>query len=118
MRLDSLKKAYEFFTDFRRDDGLMIFECGSWLIYEGYKDFLPEKSNILKFIDDFEIVSSESCDKFNDAWRIFDKYGYKSPKHWPEDTSLRRAFKHHILNGGKTGHGHGIIVFDGEKAVR
>lgn len=117
VRLDSLKKAYEFFTDFRRDDGLMIFECGSWLIYEEYKNFLPEKSNIIRFIKDFEIVSMESCDNFDDAWRIFDKYGYKSPKNWPEDTSLRRAFKHHVLSGGKTGHGHGIIVFDGEKIV-
>ena len=39
-------------------------------------------------------------------------------KKWPEDTSMRRAFKNHVLSGGKTGHGHGIIVFDGEKIVR
>ncbi len=118
VRLDSFKKAYEFFTDFRRDDGLMIFECGSWLIYPPYKDFLPENSNILKFIGDFEIVEAHESEKFGDAWRVFGKYGYKSPKHWPEDTSMRRAFKKHILAGGKTGHGHGIIVFDGEKIVR
>lgn len=118
VRLDSFRQAYEFFTDYRRDDGLMIFECGSWLIYDGYKDILPENSNTIKFINDFEIVSSEPKDKFNDAWRIFDKYGYKSPKHWPEDTSMRRAFKQLVLSGGKTGHGHGIIVFDGENIVR
>ena len=118
VRLNSFKEAYKFFEDFRREDGLMIFECGSWLIYEEYKNFLPENSNTIKFINDFEIVSSEASDKFNDAWRIFDKYGYKSPKKWPEDTSMRRAFKNHVLSGGKTGHGHGIIVFDGEKIVR
>lgn len=118
VRLDSFKQAYQFFPEFRREDGLMIFECGSWLIYEGYKDFLPENSNILKFIGDFEIVSSEARDKFNDAWRIFNKSGYKSPKKWDEDTSMQRAFKKHVLSGGKTGHGHGIIVFDGEKIVR
>ncbi len=118
VRLDSFKQAYHFFTDYRREDGLMIFECGSWLIYEGYKDFLPENSNILKFIGDFEIVSSEAKDKFDDAWRIFNKSGYKSPKKWDEETSMQRAFKKHVLSGGKTGHGHGIIVFDGEKIVR
>ncbi len=118
VRLDSFKKAYEFFTDYRREDGLMIFECGSWLIFEEYKNFLPENSNTIKFINDFEIISSEPKDKFDDAWRIFDKYGFKSPKKWPEDTSMRRAFKNHVLSGGKTGHGHGIIVFDGEKIVR
>lgn len=118
VRLDSYKKAYEFFKDQRRDDGLLIFECGSWLIYEQYKTFLPETSNTVKFINDFEIVSSEGCDKFHDAWRIFAKWGYKDPKKWPEDTSMRRAFKKYVLDGNKTGHGHGIIVFDGEKIVK
>ena len=118
VRLDSFKRAYEFFTDFRREDGLMIFECGSWLLYEGHREFLPEKSNILKFMSDFEIIESEEKDKFNDAWRVFGKYGSKSPKKWPEDTSLRKAFKQRVLSGKKTGHGHGIIVFDGEKIVR
>lgn len=117
-RFDAYKKAYEFFKDQRREDGLMIFECGSWLLYEGNKEVLPETSNTVKFINDFELVKSEAKDKFNDAWRIFAKSGYKSPKHWYDDTSMRRAFKQHVLNGGKTGSGHGIIVFDGEKIVR
>lgn len=118
VRLNSFRQAYRFFTDYRREDGLMIFECGSWLICEEYKKFLPEGSNIIKFINDFEITESELRDKFNDAWRIFNKSGYKSPKSWDEDTSMQRAFKNHVLSGGKTGHGHGIIVFDGEKIVR
>lgn len=118
VRLDSFKKAYEFFPEYRREDGNMIFVCGSWLLYEGHKEFLPEKSNILKFMSDFEIIESEDKDKFDDAWRVFDKYGYKSPKKWPENNSLRRAFKQRVLSGGKTGHGFGVIVFDGEKIVR
>ena len=118
IRHDSFKKAYEFFKDYRREDGLMIFVCGSWLLYEGHREFLPEKSNILKFMDDFEIIESEEKDKFDDAWRVFAKYGYKSPKKWPEDNSLRRAFKQRVLSGGKTGHGFGVIVFDGEKIIK
>ncbi len=117
VRLDSYKKAYEFFTDFRRDDGLMIFECGSWLLYPEYEKFLPANSNTLKFIKDFELISYDQSEKFGDAWRVFDKWGYKSPKHWPEDTSMRRAFKKWVLDGNKTGHGHGVIVFDGDKIV-
>ncbi len=118
VRLDSFKKAYEFFEDYRREDGLMIFVCGSWLLYEGHREFLPEKSNILKFMSDFEIIESEEKDKFDDAWRVFGKYGYKSPKNWPENTSMRKAFKQRVLSGGKTGHGFGVIVFDGEKIIR
>ena len=118
VRFDAYKKAYEFFKDQRREDGLVIFECGSWLLYEGNKEILPENSNTVKFINDFEIIKSEAKDKFNDAWRIFAKSGYKAPKHWYDDTSMRRAFKNHVLNGGKTGSGHGVIVFDGEKIVK
>ncbi len=118
VRYDSYKRAYEFFKDWRRDDGTMIFECGSWLIYEPYKTFLPENSNTIKFINDFEITDSGEHKKFYDAWRVFDKWGYKRPQYWPEDTSMRRAFKKWVLDGNKTGHGHGVIVFDGEKIVR
>ena len=118
VRLDAYKKAYEFFKDCRRDDGLMIFECGSWLLYEGHREFLPPKSNILRFMDDFEIIHSEERDKFNDAWRVFGKYGYMKPQKWPEDTSLRKAFKQRVLSGKKTGHGNGVIVFDGEKIIK
>ena len=118
VRFDAYKKAYEFFKDQRREDGLLIFECGSWLLYEGNKEILPENSNTVKFINDFEIIKSEAKDKFNDAWRIFAKSGYKAPKHWYDDTSMRRAFKQHVLNGGKTGSGHGVIVFDGEKIIK
>ena len=118
VRFDAYKKAYEFFKDQRREDGLLIFECGSWLLYEGNKEILPENSNTVKFINDFEIIKSEAKDKFNDAWRIFAKSGYKAPKHWYDDTSMRRAFKQHVLNGGKTGSGHGVIVFDGTKIVK
>lgn len=118
VRLDSFKKAYEFFPEYRREDGNIIFVCGSWLLYEGHREFLPEKSNILKFMDDFEIIESKEKDKFNDAWRVFGKYGYESPKKWPEDTSLRRAYKERVLSGKKTGEGFGVIVFDGEKIVK
>lgn len=118
VRMDSLKRAYAFFPEFRRPDGLMIFECSSWLLDPNYKTFLPSTANTVRFIDDFEITACTPCEKFTDAWRIFDRWGYLSPRSWPEDNSLRRAFKHHVLAGGKTSHGHGIIVFDGEKIVR
>ncbi len=117
VRYDSYKKAYKFFKDYIREDGIILFECGSWLLYPDYEKFLPANSNTLKFIKDFYLVDYHASDKFGDAWRVFDKYGYKSPKHWPEDTSMRRAFKKWVLDGNKTGHGRGVICFDGEKIV-
>ena len=42
VRFDAYKKAYEFFKDQRREDGLIIFECGSWLLYEGNKEIFGD----------------------------------------------------------------------------
>lgn len=49
----------------------MAFVCGSWLLYEGHREFLPENSNILRFMDDFDIIRSADKEKFGDGWRVF-----------------------------------------------
>ncbi len=118
IRIDSYKKAYEFFKDDVRTDGILIFECGSWLLYDGNREILSENSNTVKFINDFQICQSKDKPKFYDAWRVFGKAGYGNPKKWPEDTAMRRAFKNHVLKGGKTGSGHGFVLFDGEKVIK
>ena len=83
----AIEKAYEFFKDYRREDGLMIFECGSWLLWDGYKEFLPEKSNTIKFINDFELVTQGEKKTFSDAWRVFGKAGYGRPKNCGKSAS-------------------------------
>ena len=100
------------------DDGRVVFRCNSWLLYPDNRQFLPKESNILRFMDDFEIVSWTEKDVFDDAWRIFGRYAGLPPEQLPRDTSLRRAFADRLASGGKTGCGCGIIVFDGKKIVR
>ncbi len=117
-RIASYKRAYEFFKDKVRDDGILLLKCGSWLLYEGHREFLPETSNVLRFMDDFIILESEEKPEFNDAWRLYGGAGYKAPEEWPETNSLYRAFKKRVLSGGKTGSGFGIVLFDGEKVVK
>ncbi len=116
VRFDSYKRAYEFFKD-RLTDGKLIIKCGSWLLYENHYKFLPEHLNIRKFMDDFDIYNSEESENFGDDWRVFGHYTDFPLEEWPEDTSLRKAYKHWLLGGGKAGHGEGIIVFDGEKII-
>lgn len=117
VRLDSYKKAYEFFKD-KFDGGNVIFSCGSWLLYPRHREFLPAKSNILRFMDDFEIVSWSEKEEFGDGWRVFGKASDLPVDQLPRDTSLRRAFAEWIEAGNKTGSGYGLIMFDGEKIVR
>ena len=114
-RLDSYKQAYKFFGG--KDGEPMAFVCGSWLLYEGHREFLPENSNILRFMDDFDIIRSADKEKFGDGWRVFGKYSNGPVDDLPEDTSIRRAFKQRLQKGKPTGYGYGVFFFDGEKIL-
>ncbi len=117
VRMDSYKKAYEHFKHLY-PDGKVVFECNSWLLFPGQKKFLPEKSNILKFIDDFVIMESEKRDKFYDAWRVFGKYADLPARKLPRDNSMRKAYADWMSKGRRTGFGRGIFAFDGEKIIK
>lgn len=116
IRLDSYKRAYEFYKD-RLCGKPIVFVCGSWLLYPEHINILPPQSNILKFMSDFDIYASREKEEFTDDWRVFDGYTSLPVADWPEDSSLRRAIKAHLLSGGKMGYGNGIIIFDGEKII-
>ena len=117
VRLDSYRKAYEHYKHMF-PDGKVVFGCGSWLLYPRHKEFLPEKSNILKFMSDFEMVEWKDSDRFGDGWRVFGKYSDHPINEWPRDTALRRAFAEWIEKGNPVGNGFGVFVFDGENIVR
>ena len=69
-------------------------------------------------MDDFEIFDSSEHEGFGDDWRVFGHYTDFPLEEWPEDTSLRKAYKKWLTDGNPTGHGCGVIVFDGEKILR
>lgn len=118
VRMDSYKKAYEHYK-YLFPDGNVVFRCESWLLYPGHKEFLPEKSNILKFMDDFDIFIYKSHKEFTSAWRVFGKYADMPLELWPEDTSLRKAYVDRLKSGGDVpGWGEGVFVFDGEKILK
>ena len=114
-RIDSYKQAYQFFGG--KDGEPMAFVCGSWLLYDGHREFLPENSNILRFMDDFDIIRNQEREKFSDGWRVFGRYSDGPVDDLPEDTSIRRAFKQRLQQGKPTGYGYGVILFDGEKIL-
>lgn len=117
VRLDSYKKAYEAYKHLF-PDGLVVFRCGSWLLYPKHREFLPEKSNILRFMDDFETVCWEEKKGFPNGWRVFDKYSDLPYNELPRDTSLRRAYADWLESGHNGGDAYCVIIFDGEKIVR
>ena len=109
VRLDSYRQAYAYFREWAGGD-VVLLHTSSWLLYPEHRMILPPHSNILRFMDDFAIYASDETEHFGNAWRVFGAYADLPASEWPEDTSMRRAFKSHILAGGKSGHGSGFIV--------
>lgn len=112
MRIDSYRRACKFF-------GLQWFTCGSWLLWDKHRDFLPETSNIISFMNDFDIIHAHESKSDGNLWRVFNKRddGYKA-ENLPRDTGLRKAYAEHWEKYGTTGEGTGIFLFDGENIVR
>lgn len=118
VRLDSYKKAYPHYKHLF-PDGLVVFGCHSWLLYPKHREFLPKNLNILRFMDDFEIIESDENEEgFSNGWRVFGKASDLPYDQLPQNTSLRKAYAQWLISGHKGGNGYGFIVFDGEKILK
>ena len=109
-RLDSYKQAYEYF-------GNPIFVCESWLLYPPQYGFLKPTSNIVKFMNEFEIVYVKELTNRQDMWRVFGMRDSYDPKDLPRNNSLQRGYAEHLEKTGVNGWGYGILIFDGEKIL-
>lgn len=115
-RLDSYRRAYERFRG-ELHGGPLVCVCHSWLLYPSYGEILAPGSNIADFQRDFALIGQDDEEKFGDAWRLFGA-GYEKPlSELPERTSMQRAFKKYLLDGGRTGEGRGVLLFDGERLL-
>ncbi len=115
-RLESYKKAYNLFCDAEKNE-ILVLRCNSWLLYPEYKNILPNNSNILSFSNEFDILLTENWDNFLNDWRIFGKDAKKPYCELPENTSLQKCFKKHLISGGKVGAATGILLFDGKNIL-
>ncbi len=114
LRLQSYKMAYDFFSEERNGKPLLCY-CGSWLLYPKNRDIFPPYINLVKFMDDWDIIESGDNETFKDAWRVFGKEYEKG--NVTSETTQQKALIEHIDNGGTTGWGLGILIFDGEKII-
>lgn len=100
----SFKAAESFFESFYPYKGYM---CESWLLYEGNSAFMKKDSNIIRFADFFNILGSK--DKDEDTIKYLFGKRQTDPQLYPENSSLQKSCKEHILSGGKLGLGFGVI---------
>ena len=117
IRFASYREAYERVKNLF-PDGKVLFGCHSWLLFPNHREFLPENLNIIRFMDDFEIVKWDENDTFKDGWRIFGKDASLPYEKLPKDTRLKKSYAEWLLKGNKTGEGLGFFLFDGEKIIK
>lgn len=117
VRLASYREAYKHYVHLF-PDGKVVFGCGSWLLYPRHREFLPKHLNILKFMDDFEIIGWAEKEGFPNGWRVFGKDSDLPYEQLPRDTALRKAYADWLIAGNPGGDAFGCFVFDGEKILR
>ncbi len=102
----SLEVAKQFFEKFPSHANARFF-CYSWLISPNLKLILPSSSKIIMFQDRFEVV--QRFDESNGFVQWVFKQKDLAIENYPEDTSLQRNMKTHLLNGGRIGEAVGFL---------
>lgn len=111
-RDDAYAQAAEFFSGMT-DGAPIAFVCSSWLLYPEAEKILPAHSNIRGFMADYDIIRSKVDEEgdYHNMWRLFDMDYTGDFNDYPEDSSLRRAYKKFLLDGNRTGSGYGVFFY-------
>ena len=104
---NSINVAKEFFRKYYPELVDLEFYCHSWLLDKQLQTMLNEDSNIVNFQKRFEIYDDGEIDNSFIGWIFHTTTNdYQS---LPEDTSLQRNVKKHILSGGIIRSSHGKL---------
>lgn len=108
----SLQQAAALFEELLPGTASRPFTCESWLLSPILEHLLPADSNILKFRQYFSLtdVIPDADDYLEWVYKI--AAGQKNtvdPAALPENTSLQRNMKRHLLLGGTVGNGIGVL---------
>lgn len=116
LRMESYKKAFEYYGKTKGE--YLLITCVSYLLYEGNREVYPEGSNLLDFMNDFDITENvEPTEPFSNAWRVFNTAYTGDISKLPAKTTLQKNYIKYLEQGKSVGTGKGIIIFDGEKIV-
>ena len=103
---DSLHGARVFLGTYFPAYGEAPFWCSSWLLHPALKELLGGESNIVRFQSLFDIVRVDEDDTSYRAF-VFRRMDGDIAD-YPENTTLQRRLKEHLLRGGHMGAALGI----------
>ena len=107
--LDSYRLAADFYRHILGEE--IVFVCSSWLLFPRHREMLKVGSNLLCFMNDYDIYTSGEYSGYGEIWRLFDTEYDGDPAHLPADSSLRRAYVDLISRGEMTGWGKGVFSY-------
>lgn len=113
--LSECKKSFELAARFYRkefEEGPIPFICTSWLLYPANKEILPSDSNIVQFMNLFDIYGKYDDEKKQDLWRIYLSDWEKEPDQLPRTTTLQRAYADWMKKGNPVGMGKGVFFME------
>ena len=113
LKREEYMKSYAMAADFFRDsfkDRPIVFLCESWMLFPEHRLFLPKTSNILGFMQDYDIFREEYNN--GDLWRIFYEDYEKPADKLPGNTGLQRAYRSWLMEGHMAGMGFGVFIYD------
>ncbi|NMM93653.1 acyltransferase domain-containing protein [Bifidobacterium oedipodis] len=111
---DSLRRAKTFTERFFPEYADAPYACDSWLLSPELAKLLPDASNIIRFQRMFDIVAVHPEDSHWREW-VFQRNPAPVAE-LPEHTSLQRAIKRHLLQGGYIGAAVGRLKPCGDEA--
>jgi len=105
---NSYKMANLFFGNIYPSFEYKYLYCNTWLLSPTLEKVLKQGSNILQFQSDFTICNFFEEDVSYKLWVFKDEK--LEIENLPENTSLQRNIKTHLLSGGKVGSADGVIA--------
>ena len=95
------------FPDFRP----RAYTCSSWLLDVQLKDHLSAESNIVRFLNEWNLIPEPDADSKQTVERVFGDVD-SDLNTWPQDTSLQKIMVDHMKKGGHWRMGAGLIIPD------
>lgn len=95
---EAYKRAREIFASCYPEFGFKAFCCFSWMLEKRLRLITGKESNITRFADKytgFPLLSGDACFSF-----LFHVYDKPELKNLPETTSMQRAVKKYLCEGG------------------
>lgn len=105
---EAYKLSEEFFAKYFPEYQYKCYVCSSWLLDKTLKQFLSPDSNIVKFMDSFDI-DEKTTEAYSSLTFLFGRgTEIKDLYHITPTTSLQKKVIDHLLNGGKLYSGYGF----------